>query len=60
MLCAFTTPLRTPGHDEKQNVDPARTGEGHLMLTMGLAYLAALGLLLLGTYEVAARRIRRH
>jgi hypothetical protein len=30
------------------------------MLVMGLAYTAALGLLLLGIYEVAARRIRHH
>jgi hypothetical protein len=30
------------------------------MLIMGIAYVVALGLLLLAIYEVAARRIRHH
>jgi hypothetical protein len=30
------------------------------MLTAGIAYVAMLGLLLLGIYEVATRRIRHH
>ncbi len=30
------------------------------MLVMGFAYVAALGLMLLGIYEAAARRIRHH
>ncbi len=30
------------------------------MLVMGFAYVAALGLMLLGIYQVAARRIRHH
>jgi len=30
------------------------------MLIMGIAYVVALGMLLLGIYEMAARRIRHH